>query len=159
MSEPAGYHFRLARKADLPLLLRWRAMPDVVRWWGAWNDGPAEFGSDLVDPNILMWIVEHEGRPFAYAQDHDPHAWDPHHFSYLPPGSRGIDQYIGEPGMLDRGHGSAFLRQYCANCSRPVRPRSAPIPIPTICAPAGLTKKPASPLSAGRWRRAGAAPF
>jgi aminoglycoside 6'-N-acetyltransferase len=112
LSEPAKYRFRLASEADLPLLKRWRATPDVLRWWGTW-DGEAEYGSDLADPHILMWIVEHEGRPFAYAQDYDPHAWDPHHFSYLPPGSRGIDQYIGEPSMLDRGHGTAFLRQYC----------------------------------------------
>jgi aminoglycoside 6'-N-acetyltransferase len=24
-----------------------------------------------------------------------------------------MDQYIGEPDMLDRGHGSVFLRQQC----------------------------------------------
>jgi len=113
MSEPANYRFRLASQADLPLLLRWRAMPDVLRWWGAWEDAEAEYRSDLADPNIVMWIVENDGQPFAYAQDYDPHAWTPHPFSHLPPGSRGIDQYIGEPGMLDRGHGTAFLRRYC----------------------------------------------
>jgi aminoglycoside 6'-N-acetyltransferase len=31
----------------------------------------------------------------------------------LPPGSRGIDQYIGEPDMLGLGHGSAFVRAHC----------------------------------------------
>ena len=112
MPEPAGYQFRAACAADFPLLLRWREMPEVLRWWGVW-DGEAGYRSDLADPNIAMWIVEHEGRPFAYAQDYDPHAWDPHPFAHLPPGSRGIDQYIGEPDMLDRGHGTAFIRQQC----------------------------------------------
>jgi aminoglycoside 6'-N-acetyltransferase len=60
-----------------------------------------------------MWIVAHDGRPFAYAQDYDVHGWTPHPFSHLPPGSRGIDQYIGEPDMLDSGHGSAFVRAHC----------------------------------------------
>ena len=113
MSEPAGYHFRSVIRADFPLLLRWRKAPDVLRWWGAWDDDEADFRSQYTNPNIAMWIVEQGGRPFAYIQDYDPHAWDPHHFSYLPPGSRGIDQYIGEPDMLDRGHGTAFLRQHC----------------------------------------------
>ena len=31
---------------------------------------------------------------------------------YLPPGSRGIDQSIGVPELLGRGHGSAFIRQF-----------------------------------------------
>ena len=35
-----------------------------------------------------------------------------HHFSFLPPGSRGIDQFIGEPDMIGRGHGSAFVREH-----------------------------------------------
>ena len=60
-----------------------------------------------------MWIVEHRGRAFAYAQDYSPHDWTQHHFSYLPLGSRGIDQYIGEPDLIGRGHGSAFVREHC----------------------------------------------
>ena len=59
-----------------------------------------------------MSIVEFDGRPFAFAQDYDVHGWNPHPFSYLPPQSRGIDQYIGEADMLDRGHGSALVRQH-----------------------------------------------
>ncbi|MDB5691398.1 MAG: family N-acetyltransferase [Alphaproteobacteria bacterium] len=105
------YVFRPVTEADLPLLARWRAMPHVVRWWGAPEEEAAI--EALRDPRIDLWIVEHEGRPFAYAQDYDPHEWDPHPFSHLPPGSRGIDQYIGEPDMVDRGHGSAFVRCHC----------------------------------------------
>jgi aminoglycoside 6'-N-acetyltransferase len=107
------YLFRSATWNDLPLLVEWRARPQVSEWWGS-PDGedPAEA---LDDPHVTAWIVELDGRPFAFAQDYDPHAWDPHPFSHLPPGSRGIDQYIGEPDMLDRGHGSAFVRQHCRN--------------------------------------------
>jgi len=54
------------------------------------------------------------GRPFAYLQDYDPLAWPGHHFADLPPGSRGIDQYIGEAGLLNQGHGSAFVAAHVA---------------------------------------------
>jgi aminoglycoside 6'-N-acetyltransferase len=100
------------------MLVRWRAEPEVIRWWGAWQHAKAEFEAHLADPAMAMWIVEHvapgqPSRPFAYAQDYDCRAWDPHPFSHLPSGARGVDQYIGEPDMLDRGHGTAFLREQC----------------------------------------------
>lgn len=105
------YRFRPVERPDLPLLRTWRSRPHVVQWWGAPDaEDPAEM---LGDPNLAMWIVECDGRPFAYAQDYDPHAWDPHPFAHLPPGARGIDQYIGEPEMVGRGHGSAFVRAHC----------------------------------------------
>lgn len=109
----APYHFRPAAMADLALLRRWREEPDVLPWWGAWQYPEAEFEAHLADPAMALWIVELEGRPFAFTQDYACHAWDPHPFRYLPPGSRGVDTYIGEPDMLGRGHGSALLRAQC----------------------------------------------
>jgi aminoglycoside 6'-N-acetyltransferase len=112
-----GYRFRPIAEADLPLLRAWRRQPHVMAWWGPPEvEDPAE---TLADPHVAMWMVEHlvEGgaaRPFAYAQDYSPHDWPSHPFAHLPPGSRGVDQYIGEPDMLDQGHGTAFVRAHVA---------------------------------------------
>jgi aminoglycoside 6'-N-acetyltransferase len=104
------YGFRAVTPADLPLLARWRAQPHVRQWWGP--PEVEEAAETLTDLRVAMWIVEHDGRPLAYAQDYSPHDWADHPFAHLPAGSRGIDQYIGEPHMLDRGHGSAFIRPH-----------------------------------------------
>lgn len=104
------YHFRVVMESDLLLLARWRATAHVCEWWG--DPGIEREIEKLTDSRIAMWIVEHEGRPFAYAQDYDVHGWSPHPFSHLPPGSRGIDQYIGEADMLGRGHGTGFVRAH-----------------------------------------------
>ena len=106
----SGYRFRRFTRADLDLVARWRAMPHVIQWWG--DPELEDEAGKADDPRIAMWIVEHDGRPFAFAQDYDVHGWEPHPFSHLPPGSRGIDHYIGEPDMLDRGHGTAFIRAH-----------------------------------------------
>lgn len=106
-----AYAFRPVTPADLALLARWREQAHVVEWWGAPELEPA--AQTLADTRVAMWIVEHRGRPFAYAQDYSVHAWENHPFAYLPPGSRGIDQYIGEPDMIGQGHGSAFVRAHC----------------------------------------------
>jgi len=104
------YNFRPATSADLPLLREWRSRAHMIQWWGPPEEDDME--EALSDPHTSAWIVELDGRPFAYAQDYDPHAWPDHHFAHLPPGSRGIDQSIGEPDMLGQGHGSAFVRQH-----------------------------------------------
>ena len=35
----------------------------------------ARFAEDLDDPLMRQWIVEHEGRPFAYVQVYPLDAW------------------------------------------------------------------------------------
>lgn len=112
MTGAGPYHFRPVTEADLPLLAAWRARPHVVQWWSAADSD--EVGEAFADSRIAMWIVEHQGRAFAYAQDYSPHGWTAHPFGHLPAGSRGIDQYIGEADMVGVGHGSAFVRQHCA---------------------------------------------
>ena len=96
---------------------------------------------------MRMWIVSHGGRPFAFIQDYDPLAWDLHHFGDLPPGSRGIDQFIGEPDMLNRGHGSAFIRA----CSPTAAPQSAPTPTRRTPARSAPTGRPGSRPCAQPW--------
>lgn len=113
MSAEAGpYAFRPMTSADMPMARRWLETPEVQRWWGDADGQVSLLQEDLDDPRMSMWIVCHHGRPFGYIQDYDPRSWAMHHFGGLPPGSRGIDQFIGEPHMIGRGHGSAFIRAH-----------------------------------------------
>jgi aminoglycoside 6'-N-acetyltransferase len=108
-----SYRFRRMLPDDLPMVQRWLETPAVREWWfGADGELASISKNDLNDPHVAMWIVSHHSQAFAYIQDYDPHAWPGHHFSHLPPGSRGIDQFIGVPEMLGRGHGSAFIRAH-----------------------------------------------
>jgi len=106
----AAYLIRPVVDADLALVAGWRARPHVTEWWGEPDVEPE--ADKLADPNIDLWLVAHAGRPFAFIQDYRVHAWDPHPFRYLPDGARGLDLFVGEPDMLDQGHGQAFLRQH-----------------------------------------------
>lgn len=108
MTLPAVYNFRKATLADLALIKAWRAQPHVREWWG--EDEPSA-DVDSGDPRVLRCIVSTGGKPFAFMQDYSVHGWPGHHFDHLSEGSRGIDQYIGDPEMLGRGHGTAFIRQ------------------------------------------------
>jgi aminoglycoside 6'-N-acetyltransferase len=103
-----AYSFRRVTADDLAMLRRWLETPEVRRWW----DDPAVLEENFGDDRIAMWIVSLADRPFAYVQDYKPHDWSMHHFAFLPGGARGIDQFIGEPDMIGRGHGSAFIRAH-----------------------------------------------
>ena len=102
------YTFKNATVADLELLLEWQSRPHVREWWDSVEPGDTD---DFKDKRVARFIVRSAGRPFAYMQDYIVHGWADHHFFDLPEGSRGIDQFIGEPDMTGKGHGPAFISQ------------------------------------------------
>ncbi len=106
----AAYSFRPAAADDLPRLRRWLHAPEVVRWWGNPTAQLELLGADLNEPRMAMRLVSFNGRPFAYAEDYEVHAWPQAHLAYLPRGARAIDSFIGWPSMIGRGHGQAYLR-------------------------------------------------
>jgi aminoglycoside 6'-N-acetyltransferase len=105
-----NYHFRPFTRADLPLAARWLRTPEVVRWWGDPKEQIALITQDLDEPSMRQWIVEYKARPIAYVQAYHLDAWPQTHLLHLPNGTTAIDAFIGEPAMLGRGHGNAFLR-------------------------------------------------
>ena len=106
----SAYSFRPARTDDLPRLRRWLHAPEVRRWWGNPSEQFELLRADLDEPRMTMRLVSLNGRPFAYAQDYEVHAWPQPHLAHLPQGSRAIDSFIGWPSMIGRGHGQAYLR-------------------------------------------------
>jgi aminoglycoside 6'-N-acetyltransferase len=105
-----GYTIRPASREDLELLRRWLRAPEVRRWWGDPDEQAALLEEDLNEPHMRMWIVACNGRPFAYAQDYEVHAWPQTHLAHLPRGSRALDTFIGERDMVGAGHGAVYLR-------------------------------------------------
>jgi aminoglycoside 6'-N-acetyltransferase len=108
----AEYRFEPMTAADLPLVQRWLAMPHVIAWWGDSGEQFELVSGDLAEPAMDQFIVVADGRPFAYLQCYHQSAWPENGLGDHPPGTRGIDQFIGEPDMIGRGHGSAFIRSF-----------------------------------------------
>jgi aminoglycoside 6'-N-acetyltransferase len=104
------YSFRDATEADLPMLARWLATPEVSAWWVDPGAQIKLIRADLSDPGMATWIVELGGRPFAYAQHYEVHTWPQPHLASLPFGTRAVDLFVGETDFRGQGHGSRFLR-------------------------------------------------
>ena len=106
-----AYVFRAMTAADLPMISRWLASPHVQEWWGDPVEQYAFVSGDLDEPAMDQFIVSIGGSDFGYVQCYDLTAWNSG-FGTHPAGTRGIDQFIGKPDMIGRGHGSAFIRAF-----------------------------------------------
>ena len=106
-----GYNFRPMTAADLPLIQRWLAHPHVREWWGDPSEQYDLVSGDLDEPAMDQYVVSTDGTDFGYIQCYDLTAWNSG-FGTHPEGTRGIDLFIGEPGMIEIGHGSAFIRAF-----------------------------------------------
>jgi len=107
-----AYEFRSLTAADLPLIEQWLNRPHVREWWGDPVRGLATISAHMSDPAIDVFIVTHSDVPIGYIQSWDPHAEADHPCRDQPLGTRGIDQFIGEPDLVGRGHGSAFVSAF-----------------------------------------------
>jgi aminoglycoside 6'-N-acetyltransferase len=125
-----AYQFRRFDTADLAMIRQWLAMPHVVEWWGDPDEQFELVSSDLADPAMEQFIVTTDDDPFGYLQCYDLRAWPTAAFGPQPDGTRGIDQFIGKPEMVDRGHGSGFIRSFVDELLRNGIPRVITDPAP-----------------------------
>ena len=123
------YVFRPMTSADLPLIRRWLSLPHVREWWGDPDQQYALVSGDLDEPAMDQYIFSAAGDPFAYLQCYDLTAWNSG-FGTHPKATRGIDLFIGEPDMIERGHGSALIRAFADERLRQGAPRIVTDPDP-----------------------------
>ena len=97
--------------ADLPMVKHWLGLPHVMNWWGKPDEQFALVRGDLDEPAVDQFVVMAGDRPFAYLQSYRLSDWN-FDFGMQPIGTRGVDQFIGEPDMVSKGHGSAFIRSF-----------------------------------------------
>src|SRR5947209_4583683 len=116
------YRFRPTASTDLPMIQRWLALPHVRQWWGDPQQQYALVSGDLDEPAMDQYVVSAAGGDFGYIQCYDLTAWNSG-FGTHPTGTRGIDQFIGEPDMIERGHGSALIRCFVDGCLKNGIPR------------------------------------
>jgi aminoglycoside 6'-N-acetyltransferase len=104
----AAYQFRPMTVHDLVMVNAWLAKPHVRQWW---DDEELTLAA-ADEPPLDQYIVAIEGHPIAYLQCYLHSACPENELGTHPPGTRGIDQFIGSASMLGRGHGSAFIRAF-----------------------------------------------
>jgi len=125
----ASYQFRPMSMEDLPLVRAWLTQPHVREWWG---DPDEQFGlvsGDMNEPAMDQYIVSTDEKPLGYLQCYRLTDWNIC-FGPQPEETRGIDQMIGVPDMIGRGHGSGFIRVFIEDLLASGTPRVVTDPDP-----------------------------
>ena len=113
------------------MLAGWLREPHVAEWWGDPHEALAEIEAAIDDISTEPLIVELDGQPIAYLQSYYPHLEDGHPYQDQPTGTLGIDLSIGDPELIDKGHGSAIIRQFVGELFAEGAPRVIIDPDPT----------------------------
>ncbi len=126
MTAGPAYDFRPLDPGDMPLIARWLEEPHVARWWdGGAAAGVREIEQAMAEASTAPHLVLMDGEPVGYIQSYDIHAEPDHPYGDQPPGTLGIDQFIGVAALTGKGHGprliAAFVaRLFAAGCPRVV---------------------------------------
>lgn len=111
----AAFEFRRMTRQDVDLVHRWRNAPHVSEWW---HDAPTRSDVEedyLGDVPSSAHVALYDGKPMGFVQSYvamgSGDGWWEH---ITDPGVRGIDQFIGEPDLLNRGLGTAMIRAFVA---------------------------------------------
>ena len=121
MTAPA-YGFRPMTAPDIPLVVDWLRRPHVAEWWPWDGSMPGELERGLTAPWMRYFLLTLDGEPFMFLQAYDiwkEHACAATHadaaadgpYDDQPPGTLGVDQFIGRADLLGQGHGSAAIRR------------------------------------------------
>jgi RimJ/RimL family protein N-acetyltransferase len=109
--------FRKLVESDLPMLGEWLTRPHVARWWD-----PCAPQDELLEkylPRIggassaTPYVACRDGQPIGYIQSYSPmHAGDGWWSDEQDPGVLGIDQFIADATLLNRGIGTEMVRAF-----------------------------------------------
>lgn len=111
-------------EADLPLILKWFALPHVVDWWhesGDLDSVAAKYRSKLSGGQRDQFLICIAGQKIGYIQWYDA-ASDPLWKGLYQAGTYGIDMVIGEPSFIGKGYGTRVLDQFIKEHLLPLKP-------------------------------------
>ncbi len=100
------FEFRLLATDDFPLILEWLSKEYVKEWWDDVDDALEKVGrhygsEDDVARFILFEVEGRAEKPIGYFQ-----------YYFVPDGSTGIDQFIGEADYINKGVGEQAIRKF-----------------------------------------------
>lgn len=110
-----AFAFKPFQAQHILLLQNWLKQPHVAEFWQE-TDNEEElkqkFLHKLHERDVRPYIVELNGRPIGYIQDYEACKVGGGWWPDVEAGVFGIDQFIGEPELVNRGIGTAMIREF-----------------------------------------------
>ncbi|MDF2690595.1 MAG: family N-acetyltransferase [Gammaproteobacteria bacterium] len=114
------FEFKPLQESDIDLLYRWLSQPHVAEIWYeslSYQETRAKYLACLTYDWIFLFIVYYRNQPIGYIHyyyaEKVGHGWWPD----AKPGEAGLDLFIGEQDYLDKGYGTALLKEFIKKIS------------------------------------------
>ena len=112
----AAVRLRAASEGDWPMVRRWLAQPEVIRWWGPKATTEAEVMLAMAAGHAVCRVIEAREEPgggwqpagYAHALDASAHG-EPLPAN-VPAGAWGIELFVAAPQFRGRGIGAQALQ-------------------------------------------------
>lgn len=104
-----GVRLRRATMADLTMVHRWLARPEIEAWWGPKSATGAEVRLAMVSPHAICRMIECDGNAIGYAHAVDAAIWGAQLPDDLAPGTWDLDLFIADERHRGIGAGTAAL--------------------------------------------------
>lgn len=107
--------FKPLAQPHLDLLCKWMDKPHVKKWW---NDGLSclqikeKYQQRIGSATILPFIVYLNERPIGFIQYYFADKIDDAKWLHERTGVVGIDQFIGEEGLINQGLGTQMIKSF-----------------------------------------------
>lgn len=109
------FQFRKLTARDIPQLARWLREPHVAEFWQE-SDNEADlhrkFITELPGRGVEAFVIVYENQPIGFIQRYEAAKVGGGWWPGVAPGVFGIDQFIGENDFINRGFGTALVRQF-----------------------------------------------
>lgn len=107
--------FKPLQEDDLELLCKWLDKPHIKEWW---NDGlnhdeiKDKYRKRIGDTIVVSFIVYLDSKPIGFIQYYHANKVRDGWWSEEVEGTIGIDQFIGEKDLINRGIGTEMIRAF-----------------------------------------------
>lgn len=102
-------------KEHIPLLLKWLKEPHVAEFWQETED-VAEFREKflniLPERGVSAFVISVGSKPIGYIQYYEARKVGGGWWPDAEDGTFGIDQFIGDPTMINKGYGTVIIRKF-----------------------------------------------
>lgn len=109
------FSFQPLSENDFAMLYDWLNRPHVAdRWDGQMTLADVEnrYRKHINSNCVFPFIVKIENRPIGFIQSYNANLVGDGWWENEPPGTWGVDQYIAEFDLLNKGLGSSFIREF-----------------------------------------------
>ncbi|MEZ4744344.1 MAG: GNAT family N-acetyltransferase [Bdellovibrionota bacterium] len=114
-NNPSNYHFSPLTKSDLYIIENWLQQPHVKQYWDDgenWKDSYEKHIPVTSSSVVRQFMVFHQDQPIGYIQFYWASKVGNGWWESCADDIIGIDQYIGIPNLINKGHGAKIISEF-----------------------------------------------